>query len=57
MGQNVPVARFEWHLAVLGTAAIGKVAAATHEVLVPLGEGRRMRVHKMIYIVLERIKR
>ena len=44
MGQNVPVARFEWHLAVLGTAAIGKVAAATHEVLVPLGEGRRMRV-------------
>ena len=27
LGQNVPVARFEWHLAVLGTAAIGKVSA------------------------------
>ena len=27
MGQNVPVARFEWRLAALSAAAIGKLSA------------------------------
>ena len=27
LGQNVPVARFEWRIAALGAAAIGKVSA------------------------------
>ena len=27
LGQNAPVEHFEWRLAVLGTAAIGKVSA------------------------------
>ncbi len=44
LGQNAPVEHFEARFDALSASVLGKVAAATHEVLVPLGEGRRMRV-------------